>query len=396
MKTTLCLLATLIFSGCAQHIAKLDYQQAKAYENQYQEELKNLSLPKENFKMVQVKNKKEKCLILTSKDTKDESYEIYWDGLCKNGYAHGLGREIEKTLFTHMEQIGIYKNGKVDGYYYRSDINNNLKILAYNNNKDTYFIDELIAKNNDSLNIVRRAGKFNKYNALYTTYSPFSYNIQYTQKFQNYSLEIFDFSKNNLDTRMGMIFTIGSDNIKNGFEVTSMKSGEYIANEFQNNKLIRNVQLPQEYFSEKSKLIEDIEQIAKLAMEHSVKANIIKEKYKKKICKESIKINFIDNNEYKEICNEDAENKKLSKEIEIQIAKIKQYEQEILKQYNEERLIKAKELEAQAAMERVREQRRYNQQQYWQNIMLNNQLQQLNNNMMYDRFTPKTHHIYIY
>ncbi|CAM4056192.1 hypothetical protein [Campylobacter armoricus] len=46
--------------------------------------------------MVQVKNKKEKCLILTSKDTKDESYEIYWDGLCKNGYAHGLGREIEK------------------------------------------------------------------------------------------------------------------------------------------------------------------------------------------------------------------------------------------------------------------------------------------------------------
>lgn len=65
--------------------------------------LKNLSLPKENFKMVQVKNKKEKCLILTSKDTKDESYEIYWDELCKKGYAHGLGREIEKTLFTHME-----------------------------------------------------------------------------------------------------------------------------------------------------------------------------------------------------------------------------------------------------------------------------------------------------
>ncbi|WP_139453078.1 hypothetical protein [Campylobacter armoricus] len=193
-----------------------------------------------------------------------------------------------------------------------------------------------------------------------------------------------------------MIFTIGSDNIKNGFEVTSMKSGGYIANEFQNNKLIRNVQLPQEYFSEKGKIIEDIEQITKLAMEHSVKANIIKEKYKKKICKESIKVNFIDNNEYKEICNEDAKNKELSKEIEIQIAKIKQYEQEILKQYNEERLIKAKELEAQAAMERAREQRRYNQQQYWQNIMLNNQLQQLNNNMMYDRFTPKTHHIYIY
>ncbi|WP_161593894.1 hypothetical protein [Campylobacter armoricus] len=46
--------------------------------------------------MVQVKNKKEKCLILTSKNTKDESYEIYWDESCKNGYAHGLGREIEK------------------------------------------------------------------------------------------------------------------------------------------------------------------------------------------------------------------------------------------------------------------------------------------------------------
>lgn len=143
---------------------------------------------------------------------------------------------------------------------------------------------------------------------------------------------------------MGMIFTIGSDNIKNGFEVTPMKGGGYIANEFQNNKLIRNVQLPQEYFSEKSKLIEDIEQIAKLAMEHSVKANIIKEKYKKKICKESIKVNFIDNNEYKEICNEDAENKELSKEIEIQIAKIKQYEQEILKQYNERKTNKSKRI----------------------------------------------------
>ncbi len=51
-----------------------------------------------------------------------------------------------------MEQIRIYKNGKINGYYYQSDINNNLKILAYiNNYKDTYFIDELIVKNNDSL-----------------------------------------------------------------------------------------------------------------------------------------------------------------------------------------------------------------------------------------------------
>ncbi|WP_161593893.1 hypothetical protein [Campylobacter armoricus] len=46
-----------------------------------------------------------------------------------------------------MEQIRIYKNGKINGYYYQSNINNNLKILAYiNNDKDTYFIDELIVK----------------------------------------------------------------------------------------------------------------------------------------------------------------------------------------------------------------------------------------------------------
>ena len=132
-------------------------------------------------------------------------------------------------------------------------------------------------------------------------------------------------------------------------------------------------------------IFSEIKKEAKIALKAQKKALIIKEKYKKKICKDSVKVNFMDNDEYKAICHEDEYYAKLKQKIDAKLAQIEKQKQAKRVQLQQERLIRAREMEAMAA----------------QSIMMLNtintmQLQQLNNNIMMYNFMPKTHHIYLH
>jgi len=58
---------------------------------------------------VQPANKAEACKVPTSQDQLDRpNFRAYWDGECKNGFAFGLGRDIEISDTHHIEEITIH------------------------------------------------------------------------------------------------------------------------------------------------------------------------------------------------------------------------------------------------------------------------------------------------
>lgn len=79
------------------------------------------------------KNKKEECKVYVSINpnddkTKKADYSLYWDGECKDGFAYGLGREIENTMLSNLQQIGYYDKGKATDYCTGFDPINNWEI----------------------------------------------------------------------------------------------------------------------------------------------------------------------------------------------------------------------------------------------------------------------------
>lgn len=66
--------------------------------------------PKSKIFYRQPRNKNIKCLIPVSKI--DKSIDIYWDGECRDGYAYGLGREINISESVHIDYITRYSQDK--------------------------------------------------------------------------------------------------------------------------------------------------------------------------------------------------------------------------------------------------------------------------------------------
>ena len=175
-----------------------------------------------------------------------------------------------------------------------------------------------------------------------------------------------------------------------------MKQGFTNAGEMSSGTLIRRVQLPQSYFNNANTIFSEIKQEANIALEAQRRALVIKEKYKKKICKDSVKVDFMDNNEYKAICKEDDKIAELKTKIDAKLAQINQAKQSKREQMSQERLIQAREAEAAAAQRRADAAEQANFNQSMQNLNNNLQMQQLNNNLMMYNFMPKRYDLYLH
>nr|WP_086940486.1 hypothetical protein [Thaumasiovibrio occultus] len=86
---------------------ELTMAQARAFEQRM------FSKPAEdspsNLSWMQPANKEEPCLLPMSKSFMAEpNARAFWDGECKEGYAHGLGRDIAISDETHMEEITVH------------------------------------------------------------------------------------------------------------------------------------------------------------------------------------------------------------------------------------------------------------------------------------------------
>jgi hypothetical protein len=165
-----------------------------------------------------------------------------------------------------------------------------------------------------------------------------------------------------------------------------LKNHETIGIEIINHKPVRNIKLPESYYNHIGKIYAEIIDKLKFAKQKIDEAKILKKQYKNRICKDNINVSFVDSKEYKEICFEEQKNAELQQKIDGKFAKIKkELEKQKEKEY-QERLVTAREQEAEAAQRKARAAEISNFNQSMQDIGNNLQMQQLNNSLMLNNF----------
>ena len=407
------LVATMyLFNGCVGQpsIPKVEEAEVGTYEKNYMTEYEKIKKQYENytptFRWVQPKNKKEECKVYVSIDPTDDKtiksyYSLYWDGECKDGYAYGLGREIENTMLSNIQQLGFYSKGIAQDYCSMFDPLNGYNIdgeCSYGD-KPNHYVKTMVDEKGGDLKISYEFGVEMSNDApmmVMRTY-PFYDVVEYFKVYPNFSYIISDLTTNEFDNRK-YEFNIKDHKTGkfNGYSFATMKQGFTNAGEMSNGTLVRRVQLPQSYFNNANTIFSEIKQQANIALEAQRRALVIKEKYKKKICKDSVKVDFMDNNEYKAICKEDDKIAELKTKIDAKLAQINQAKQSKREQMSQERLIQAREAEAAAAQRRADAAEQANFNQSMQNLNNNLQMQQLNNNLMMYNFMPKRYDVYLH
>ena len=399
------LVATMyLFSGCVGQpsIPKVEEAEVGTYEKNYMSEYENIKKQSENykpaFKWVQPKNKKEKCKVCVGYNPQDDrtiksGYAFYWVGDCKDGYADGLGSAFETAQFADRQQIAIYSKGNPDTYCVNLDPLNGITKegeCLYYTDKPSHYVKTMVDEKGGDLKISYEFGVEMSNDApmmVMRTY-PFYDLVEYFKVYPNFSyIDNRKYESNIKDHKTGKF---------NGYGFATMKQGFTNAGEMSNGTLVRRVQLPQSYFNNANTIFSEIKQQANIALEAQRRALVIKEKYKKKICKDSVKVDFMDNNEYKAICKEDDKIAELKTKIDAKLAQINQAKQSKREQMSQERLIQAREAEAAAAQRRADAAEQANFNQSMQNLNNNLQMQQLNNNLMMYNFMPKRYDVYLH
>jgi len=342
---------------------KINLERIAAYEIDYMNEHNKLLNNKPEYKSayVQPSNKKESCKIYmgyTEGDEyfKEDSWKVYWDGNCKNGYATGLGREIEKADMTDKWQIGIYKKGKAKGYLIQKDILNNQLIEGLDNDDISYLVVTNIKIKQNDIDVTTIAGERNSKKGinLLASNSPFwNGSYMYAKEYMGFRYMYIN-NQTNDSTNLEFDFFIETPkNGKNGWAFSKYRGTALVSGEWINNKA-SHLNLPKKYNDKADAIIKEVsvaQQKAYLAQEQAQK---VKKQYLKRICKNKVKVDFMDNDEYKEICNSkydqeifakinekmkkitDTKNAKLKQEAEAKIAKLEQ-ERYTAQQQKEER-----------------------------------------------------------
>jgi len=407
-QTGMLISGTLLLSACVgqPNIPKVTEKEVLKYETQYLKEYEKIKQDyKDNtiIKWIQASNKKEPCKMFVGTSiendrTKDSDYKVFWDGQCKNGYAYGLGREFERGTLTDMEAIAIYSGKKEEPQYYIQKYNlQNVRIEG--DLTKGYIVRTIIDDKNMNFNIRYQYGYFSHDKSkpvLITNSSPLNNNISYIKGYPNFAYQILDFQNNEFDNRLWEMDTLNSNHKIHGYSLALFKQKYRKGGEFLNGTMIKEVDIPYNYYQKTMSIWNEIKQAGQKAIQAQNKALLVKKQYKKKICKDNVKVDFIDNDEYKAICHEDEYYAKLKQKIVTKLAQIEKQKQAKRTQQQQERLIQARELEAQAAQRRAAAAETANFNQSMQNFNQNMQMQQLNNNLMMNNLMPKRYDVYIH
>lgn len=389
----------------------------KNYFIEYNNILKNLPTIKTTY--IQPSNKKEPCKLLfryseNNQWFKEESYKVFWDGECKNGFANGLGREIEKDNLIDTWGLAIYKDGKPTYYITNNILENVLFEGIKDTNKEISFgVSMQITEKMGDIDVIYTAFSSNEKELIYlsSSKSPFwNGKFLFSKKYPNFEYNYLNF-ENDDESKIDYQFFLASNKVQNGWTLIkprnkSLVTGEYVMNKF------NKVDLPIEYKNKSDEIIKEIKEAQQKAVEAQAQAQVVKKQYLNKICKDSIKVSFMDNDDYKSICNNKKEkelyskiNDKLQKMSKEKITRLEQQryneQQRQQEQYRNQQLeierqkLAAQQSQAQAAqMNAYFNQQRMNQQGF-QNLnnslnnswnetqmqMQNMQMQNLNNNL---------------
>lgn len=324
-------------------------QRLAQYEIDYLKEFEEIkkTAPKTIFKWIQPKNKKAACTIAVpggeDDPTKDSSYKIFWDGECKDGYAFGLGREIEKANLTDAWQIAIYEKGMAQGYYVHHDIlNNRLHEGESNYYGAASVVERYVEEKNGNIDITFVIGKMGglpQEPDLTIGSSPFWNHTQaYRKEYPNFRYEYNDYKNNDIEIIDFNFQLVNKDNQRNGWGFEKNKNGTIVKGEYVNGKPNPS-DLPLQYMNKADSIIKEIQEAYSKALQSQSLAQLVKKQYLRKICKDNVKVNFMDNAEYKEVCEDKAElklqakvDRKLEKLEKEKVAIIQKQQQEIAQQ----------------------------------------------------------------
>lgn len=299
----------------------------KNYLNEYNHILK--SSPEKKTTYIQPVNKKEPCKVWFgyTEDNqwfKEESYKIFWDGECKNGYADGLGREIEKDTLMDKWGLAIYKDGKPT-YYIVNDVlrNDTFEGVDDQNQQISYGVHTQITEKMGDVDVVNVAVADNKREqvALLSRTSPFwNGSYQLIKAYPNFEYIYQDF-KNDDEANMDFEFFLSDKKNKNGWALGKPRNQNVVSGEYVMNKLNR-VDLPSTYNNKANEIIKEITEAQQKAYQAQEQAQLVKKQYMKKICKDSVKVGFMDNHDYKLICNNYQKEKELFTKINDKLERL--------------------------------------------------------------------------
>ena len=392
---TLVTLFTLL-SGCAStpRLPSISDNESRKYDKKYlseYESLKNQYHGKQEIQWIQPSNKKESCKVYSGITVEqiqslDESFKIFWDGSCKNGYANGLGREFASAVMLNVESLAIYKGKRQKPQYYIETFNLDNKVNEGDLNSK-YYVETTIKDDGFDFNINYKYGFFGleaKPQQL-TTSSPFSYMSTYFKSYPNFMYQIFDALKDEFQETKYAFYMFNKNLKRDGFGFAIPKSGNADHGEFSNGALIRRVRLPDSFIAKANNMLSEIKQAGQKAIESQKQALKVKKQYMNKICKKSVSVDFIDNEEYKKICNESEYYATLKEKMDEKLSQLNQLKQQKLQQLNQQKLANAAQRQADAAAKAASAAEYANITQSWQNLNNNIQMQQLNNNLMFMR-----------
>lgn len=317
------------------------------YEQNYlkeYEKIKKTSSQKTKIAWVQPKNKTMPCKVYVEYQDedprKDDSYSLFWDGDCKDGYAYGLGREIEHANLTDAWQIGIYKKGKAQDYRITNNILHGFLIEGTANYDVAgyYGVTREVIDNNTNFDVILHAGFMDIDNttpSLWMDASPLWNGFYaFVKAYPNFRYVYTNNAKDDLSKQEFEFYLENDKGNRHGWYIGKEKDKDIVNAEYSNGEWTI-VTLPQEYLDKADKIIKEIEEAKNKALEAQAKAQLVKKQYIKKICKDSVKVDFMDNDEYKEIC-EDKYEKTLMEKIEQRYKKFQEEKPALLQKMKEE------------------------------------------------------------
>jgi len=336
-----------------------------SYEIDYLKEHENILKTRKDMQVsyVQPYNKKEKCKLWMGHNAgefrwlEDDSYKIFWDGKCKDGFASGLGREIETADMIDMWAIAIYKKGKPT-YYIQNDTLSDTLWEGLNSveSDEEYGVHTTIVVKNKDIEISTAAGVINNKSGVYlvASSSPFG-NGSYTLRKQYQSFQYYYVNHSNNDTTNNDFdFYLENNNGKHGWGIGKIKNEDIKTGEFINN-VVNIFNLPSSYNKKADAILKEVNAAQQKGFQGQEYSQKVKKQYIKRICKDSVKVTFMDNSEYKAICSNKAElavmqlvSDKLNKISQEKIARLEN------QRFNENQQKEQQHRQEMLAMERAR------------------------------------------
>ena len=279
---------TASFSGCGSNFAQIDDTEAFSYVKKYETEYQQIKTNTANIEMpvkwIQAANKTESCKMFIGYNPNDDrtlkdGYKIFWDGKCKNGYAYGLGREMERGFLTSLDAIALYSwEEKEPEYFIQKDnlAHTSLEGDISNNN----FVKTTIKDDGMSFDIWYQYGHFSKKASdigLFINSNPFSDQVTYIKAYPNFAYVIGDVSNDEFDlSKYNYNMVDGKRKQFNGFTFSVSKNNIRYCGEQNYGQLVRRVILPQSYLNHMENALNEVKDAGQVAIDAQKKALMVK------------------------------------------------------------------------------------------------------------------------